>query len=70
MTNHPTNKPLGEQTILRLREVSRRTGLSRSTIYAAVAAGKFPRQLRLTVRCVGWSAAEISDWLEERIQRR
>ncbi|MFM0205698.1 AlpA family phage regulatory protein [Paraburkholderia fungorum] len=70
MNDRTTNTPPGVQTILRLRDVSRMTGLSRSTIYAAMAAGHFPRQIRLTERCVGWSDSEISDWLNERIQGR
>ena len=33
--------------ILRLKEVQRMTGLSRSTIYAEIAKGKFPKQVKL-----------------------
>lgn len=67
MRNQIIDTPTSVATILRLRDVSRQTGLSRSTIYAAMAKGQFPRQLRLTARCVGWSAAAISEWLDSRL---
>jgi prophage regulatory protein len=68
MSNQITDTPTGVPTILRLRDVSRQTGLSRSSIYQAMADGQFPRQLKLTARCVGWSAAAISEWVDSRIQ--
>jgi prophage regulatory protein len=52
--------------ILRLREVMRLTGMSRSSTYAAIADGKFPKQVQLTRRCVGWRANEIDKWLRSR----
>jgi prophage regulatory protein len=57
-------------TILRRRQVEARTGLKRSTIYAKVAAGEFPRPISLGARAVGWVEAEISDWLESRVTAR
>ncbi len=55
-----------ENSILRLPEVRDATGLSRSTIYAAVRNKRFPRPVKLGVRAVGWRASEISDWIESR----
>lgn len=53
--------------ILRLKEVIRATGLSRSTIYAEIAKGNFPRQIRLTGnRRVGWFESSINQWIESR----
>jgi prophage regulatory protein len=53
--------------ILRLRDVKEMTGLSRSTIYAEIAKGKFPRQMKLTgARCVGWHESAIVQWIESR----
>jgi prophage regulatory protein len=57
-------------TILRLPEVRRSTGLSRSTIYLRIAEGKFPKPVRLGGRAVGWLEAEIQEWLERRIEAR
>jgi len=55
--------------ILRLNEVKALTGLSRSTIYAEIAKGKFPRQVKLTgARSVGWYESAITEWIESRQQ--
>lgn len=54
-------------TILRLPEVKRSTGLSRSTIYFRITQGTFPRPVSLGGRAVGWLEAEIQDWLQRRI---
>lgn len=56
--------------ILRLRDVQAKTGLSRSTIYDAVAKGNFPKQIPLSTRRVGWLASEVDAWIEERVQAR
>ncbi|MYC89167.1 MAG: AlpA family transcriptional regulator [Gemmatimonadales bacterium] len=53
--------------LLRLPEVMARTGLSRATIYALMAEGRFPRQVRIGARAVGWVEAEIEAWIQERI---
>jgi prophage regulatory protein len=53
--------------ILRLPEVKRSTGLSRSTIYLRVAEGTFPKPVCLGGRAVGWLAEEVQDWLQNRI---
>jgi prophage regulatory protein len=55
-------------TILRLPEVKRSTGLSRSTIYLRVAEGTFPKPVSLGGRAVGWLEAEVQDWLQLRIE--
>ena len=43
------------------------TGLCRSTIYDLVSQGKFPSQINLGPRAVGWVANEVVGWIEERI---
>jgi prophage regulatory protein len=52
--------------LLRRPEVSRRTGLSRTTIYRMVQAGEFPAPRQLGSRAVAWSESEISAWIESR----
>ena len=45
------------------------TGLSRSTIYAGIAKGNFPKQVKLTgTRSVGWYENAIAQWIESRQQ--
>ena len=55
--------------IVRLKEVQRMTGLSRSTIYTQMAKGHFPKQIRLTgARSVGWHEHIVIQWIESRQQ--
>ena len=56
--------------VLRLPEVVRRTGLSRSTLYNRIAAGAFPRPLRLGDRSVGWLESEVDDWINRLVELR
>lgn len=52
--------------ILRRPEVEQLIGLSRSTIYEAIAQGEFPKPLRIGKRAVGWRQSTIDAWLAER----
>jgi prophage regulatory protein len=54
------------ERILRRPDVEDRTGLSRSTIYAMMAEGQFPRPIKLGKRAVGWPESAITRWLESR----
>ena len=40
--------------LLTLREVCEMTGLSRSSIYAMMAAGQFPQPIRIGARAIRW----------------
>ena len=57
-----------EYQILRLKDVIAMTGLSRSTIYLRMEQDKFPQQINLGSRAVGWISSEIKEWIEERIK--
>lgn len=54
--------------ILRRPEVEARTGLSRSGIYAGMAAGTFPACVALGKRSVGWDAALVDAWIANRLK--
>jgi prophage regulatory protein len=41
-------------------------GIGRSTLYAWVADGEFPRPVRLGARAVGWRESDVSAWLASR----
>lgn len=56
-------------TILRLPAVKTRTGLSRSTIYAFVDCGKFPKPISLGARAIGWIDAEVEAWVAGQIEQ-
>jgi prophage regulatory protein len=55
-------------TILRLPDVKRSTGLSRSTNYLRNPQGTFPKPVSLGGRAVGWLKAEIQDCLQRRVE--
>ena len=55
--------------LLRLKEVMNRTGLSRSTIYALIPKGEFPKQILITERCVGWDEDQIQNWILIKLER-
>ena len=48
--------------ILRIKEVTALTGLSRTTLWRRVKDGSFPQPIRLSRRCVGWFAADVAEW--------
>ncbi len=54
---------------LRISEVEALTGLSRTTIYAWSADGRFPRPIRLSGRAVRWIESEVLEWMDERIKQ-
>ena len=55
-------------TILRLKHVKARTGLSRSTIYQRIKEGSFPAQVSLGPRAVGWLETDIGAWIEHQVK--
>ncbi len=54
--------------LLRLPKVQESTGLPRSTLYALVKAGKFPKPVKLsdTGRCVAWKDSDVGAWIDSR----
>lgn len=61
------DKPSGDvvphDQILLLPDVKAITKLSTPTIYRDMAAGRFPRSLKISRGRVGWRASEINLWL-------
>lgn len=56
--------------IERKPSVLQRTGMSNSTLYEEVAAGRFPKPVKIGARSVGWISTEVDAWIEQRIQQR
>ncbi|MDE0784593.1 MAG: AlpA family phage regulatory protein [Planktomarina sp.] len=52
------------QQILRRKDVEKRIGLSRSSIYAMMAEGRFPQPIKLGLRAVGWRSDDLQRWLD------
>lgn len=55
-------------TIIRLKLVIQRTGLSRSTIYSLIKRGQFKSPISLGARAVGWLESDVSEFIETRIK--
>ena len=60
------NNSLSPESFVRLPDVIRHTGMSRSTIYRQVADGAFPAPYSLGPRTSGWRWRELLEWLESR----
>ena len=62
--------------IIRIKEVIAITGISRSVIYEKINPqskcydSTFPKPIKLSVNCVGWSALEVNRWIEGRLASR
>ena len=64
MTSHSQTN---HDTLLRLPDVQKMVGLKRSSIYRAVKAGGFPVPVKIGTRAVGFSEAQIQQWIADRI---
>lgn len=56
-----------QTALIRRKEVERLTALSRSRIYALMAAGDFPKPVALGSMSVAWLEIEIREWIASRI---
>jgi prophage regulatory protein len=61
----PPARPVDDE-LWSVRTITAKTGLARSTIYAYVKQGLFPRQRRLGPGRVGWRASEVRSWIASR----
>ncbi len=55
-----------QNNILRMPAVTKKTGLSRSTVYLLIEQGKFPKRIKLSSRAVGFLESDVNDWLESK----
>ena len=56
-----------QQKLIRLPQVKQTTGLSKSTIYARIAEGNFPKQIPLGPRLVVWVESDIQKWISDQV---
>jgi prophage regulatory protein len=56
-----------QNKLLRLPQLKSITGLSKSTIYARISEGTFPKQIPLGPRLVVWVEADIQKWIAEQV---
>lgn len=53
-----------DEKIYRVNEVIEKTGLPKSTLYAKMKDGDFPRPIKLGKRAVGWKSKKVHLWVE------
>jgi prophage regulatory protein len=56
--------------LLRLPEVRAKTGLGRTEIYMQMAAGRFPKSVKIGKVAVAWPSDEIDFWIAARLAER
>jgi len=54
------------RTILRFKEVLHRTGLKKTMFYDLIKKRKFPEQVSLGARAVGWLEHQVDEWIRNR----
>ncbi|MBM7038070.1 AlpA family transcriptional regulator [Vibrio ulleungensis] len=55
---------------LKLKEVIKKTALSRSAIYRKMDEGSFPKSVSLGDRAVAWIESEVEEWMEHCLKQR
>lgn len=71
-----TLQPEFQPRILRLKQLSKRIGLGRSTIYDRMDArssrydATFPKPIKLGAAAIGWIDSEVTAWIEQRISEK
>ena len=55
-------------SLININEVTKRTALSKSSIYDLARRGLFPKQIKIGLRRVGWLESEIENWLQDKVQ--
>jgi prophage regulatory protein len=62
-----TKPQVRRDRFLRLPDVEAQTGLRKTTIYALIKRGDFPRGHHITPRCVAWPESAVLQWVQDRI---
>lgn len=65
-TKLPADADAATTDIVRLPTVLKMTGLARSTIYRLIADHRFPAQVLLADRAVGWRRSDVMRWSQSR----
>lgn len=55
-------------TMIRIGEVCRRTGLSKSHIQRLINDAAFPSAVKLSTRAVGWVERDVEQWIQRQIE--
>jgi prophage regulatory protein len=64
------SNPVTSRHLLSKRAVLKQIPISGATMWRTIAAGDFPKPIRIGKRRVAWLQTEIDDWLAERMEER
>jgi prophage regulatory protein len=64
------SNPVTSRHLLSRRAVLKQIPISGATMWRTIAAGDFPKPIRIGKRRVAWLQTEIDDWLGERMVER
>ncbi len=53
--------------MIRINEVMKRVGISKSTIYSFISNGTFPKSIKLGARSVAWQRGVIEEWVLNKV---
>lgn len=56
--------------LIKIKEVTQMTSLSRSTIYTKINEQDFPQSISLSCRSVAWVRKEVEDWINMKMSNR
>ncbi len=56
--------------LIRMKEVLKICGMSRTSLYREVKAQKFPSPVKLSARSVAWLENEVNEWINARTSLR
>ncbi len=59
-------KEIPHRKIVRPRHIEAETGLPLRSVYDEMNSGRFPQQVQLAKRSVGWFSDEIAQWREDK----
>lgn len=63
-------KAAATERLIRIDEVLRICGFSRSSLYASIQKGEFPAQVKLSKKASAWVYSEVTAWVSARAAER
>ena len=64
------SSPQQLQLFIRLPAVLQKVGMSKSFVYDLITQDKFPKPVKVSPRISCWVAAEVDQWVQDRIDTR
>ena len=64
------SSPQQLELFIRLPAVLQKVGMSKSFVYDLITQDKFPKPVKVSPRISCWVAAEVDQWVQERIDAR